>query len=263
MLMGSIIMLSGIRQITHAKTDGAPSGNTGSPGDEQTCAHVECHTGTAVERVGMISTNVPASGYLRDSIYTITVQVIDSGVVKFGFQASPQNEEGDKMGVMFIVDGDRTKLTGGGKYITHKEEGTTATDTATWTFEWQPGSSSGDVTFYMAANASNNEENATGDHIYYDKIMVTEDSTNIPLQVSSPLAVEQILYTQGAWVISCYSLEEIDIQVISMNGQEVKRVQSQDGMQPIRIEHDDLPKGNYILHIRSASGVAARQVAVW
>ncbi len=37
-----------IHHYGYAKTDGASAGNTGSPGDGQSCAQTGCHTGTAV-----------------------------------------------------------------------------------------------------------------------------------------------------------------------------------------------------------------------
>ncbi len=171
----------GIYTLGFAKEDGAPSGNTGSPGDDQTCAHTDCHTGSASAREGLISTDIPATGYLSGETYTVTVTIDEPGVTKFGFQASPQNIAGDLLGSMDLINTTETKFTGGGKYITHKLSGTTGTDTKTWTFNWTPEDATGDVTFYTAVNATNNDDHASGDKIYTSFVTVTEDTTNIPL----------------------------------------------------------------------------------
>jgi hypothetical protein len=86
-----ILIITGLSKFSYGKEDGAPSGNTGSPGDDQTCAHVDCHTGSASEKDGLIATDVPASGYLVGETYLITVTIEEIGITRFGFQASPQN----------------------------------------------------------------------------------------------------------------------------------------------------------------------------
>lgn len=247
-----------------AKTDGAPSGNTGSPGDEQTCAHVECHSGTAQERTGLISSDVPETGYRSDELYTITVLMIDTGIVKFGFQASPQDLEGNKLGILSVIDADRTKLTGGGKYITHKEAGTPAIDTATWSFNWQSGSSTGDVTFYVAVNATNNEENATGDKIYIDKLVIPEDPNNIPVSTEDVgVEIQHCWQVADGWVLQVNAKSTVSINVFTLNGQLAYSEQFATGAEPIFIPNTQLMQGNYIIQVQSDAGNAACRAMVW
>ncbi|MFI5172375.1 MAG: choice-of-anchor V domain-containing protein, partial [Chitinophagales bacterium] len=125
LLILTLIISAGIYESVLAKEDGAPSGNTGSPGDDgQTCAHVDCHTGSASNRDGLITTDVPASGYLSTETYLITVTIEEADVTKFGFSASPQDLDGSKMGEIELINTIQTKETGGGKYITHTLSGT-------------------------------------------------------------------------------------------------------------------------------------------
>lgn len=55
-----------------ASSNGSPGGRSGSPGDNnQTCT--ACHSGTAVNQTGWISTNIPASGYVAGQTYQLTL----------------------------------------------------------------------------------------------------------------------------------------------------------------------------------------------
>ena len=124
--------------------DGAPAGNTGSPADGTTCSKSGCHNGTAVTQAGIITSDIPSSGYKPGNTYNITVSLSGSG--KKGFQVSPQEVNGNVLGS--LIAGAGTKIIGT-KYITH-----TAAKTATnssWTFQWiAPAAGKGAVTFYGA-----------------------------------------------------------------------------------------------------------------
>ena len=122
---------------------GAPAGNTGSPSDGTTCAQ-SCHGGSPTAQLGMITSNIPTSGYTPGSTYTITATVTGAG--DKGFQISPQNISGTLLGS--LIAGTGSKIVGV-KYITHTSPKTT--NTATWTFQWiAPIAGTGNVTFYGA-----------------------------------------------------------------------------------------------------------------
>jgi hypothetical protein len=138
------ITLSLFSTSANSYPDGAPAGNTGSPADGTTCSKSGCHNGTAVTQAGIITSDIPSSGYKPGASYNITVSLSGSG--KKGFQVSPQAVNGDELGS--LIAGAGTKILGT-KYITH-----TAAKTATnssWTFQWiAPGAGKGTVTFYGA-----------------------------------------------------------------------------------------------------------------
>lgn len=123
---------------------GAPAGYTGSPGDGKNCT--ACHGGTATNTSGIISTDIPSTGYVAGYTYNITVSVAGSG--KKGFQLSPQKPSGEQVGA--LLPGIGSQVLSAGKYITHTQASTAST--ATWTFQWQAPSQpgSGPVTFYLA-----------------------------------------------------------------------------------------------------------------
>jgi hypothetical protein len=157
---------------------GAPAGNTGSPADNKTCAQFGCHPGTATAIIGAITSDVPVSGYVPGTTYTITASVTDPTISEFGFEISPQDLTGTVMGTLALADPSRTKFTGpNNKYITHTTAGTSApSHSNSWTINWTaPAAGTGDVTFYGAFNFSNNNQTQTGDVIHTSTLVIPEE----------------------------------------------------------------------------------------
>lgn len=124
--------------------NGAPVGQTGSPGDGSNCT--SCHGGTATTVASLITSNIPASGYVAGTTYQITASNPITGSGKLGFEVSPQNATGTQLGT--LVAGSGSKLVGGTKYVTHSNANAT---TSSWTFGWTaPAAGTGAVTFYGA-----------------------------------------------------------------------------------------------------------------
>lgn len=163
-----------------SEPSGADPACTGSPGDNnKTCAQSNCHSGSASARDGMISSDIPAGGYVPGGTYLITVSITQAGISKWGFQASPQNTSGSLLGTISVAESTRTKLVGSSKYITHKSGGTTgSTGSTSWTFNWTaPAAGTGDVTMYAAVMASNNNNSSSGDLVFTDNLLMQEDLT--------------------------------------------------------------------------------------
>ncbi len=125
--------------------DGAPAGRTGSPGDGgATCQASGCHSGSPATVANIITSNVPVTGYVPATTYTITVTVTGTG--KKGFQVSPQNTAGTLLGTLTAGTGTKIVST---KYVTHTSAKNTSS--AVWTFQWKaPAAGTGNVTFYGA-----------------------------------------------------------------------------------------------------------------
>ena len=166
---------------------GAPQARTGSPGDGASCASSSCHSGTPVNAVGLITTDIPSTGYKPDSTYTITATISHPTRNEFGFQIAAQKPNGTNYGTLVVTNSVQTKLVGSSNYITHKSAGQAGSGNAkTWTFNWvAPLAGSGDITFYGAFNSSNNNNNASGDLITLSNTLVMEDSTNLDVIAQS------------------------------------------------------------------------------
>jgi hypothetical protein len=252
-----------MHQMTFAKEGGAPSGNTGSPGDGQTCAHVDCHTGSASSIDNIITTDVPASGYLAGETYKVTVTINSPGTVKFGFQASPQDLEGNLLGDMTITDASQTKFVGGGKYVTHTSTGSNGTDLKTWSFDWTSEDATGDVTFYVAINIANNDDEATGDDIFTSSVTVKEDSTNIPLAIHdmqiyadivTPVSDELIIDVQSS------SSDPLSYQLLDINGRTIDSKFNIPAAGLLRVDMQRFPPGMYFIRIMQNRAELVKQV---
>ena len=143
-IIASVLFSLAVSFAAVAYPSGSPAGYTGSPGDGGHC--VSCHGGSAATVTGWITSNIPATGYIPGSVYTLTVTVSGSG--KKGFEVSPQNVTGTQLGVLAAGTGNH--LTGGTKYVTQSSAGSTSS-TVTWSFNWTaPVAGTGMVTFYGA-----------------------------------------------------------------------------------------------------------------
>jgi len=142
--MGVLFLFLAVNAIAVAYPGGSPAAKTGSPGDGSHCQ--SCHGGSVAAVSGWITSNIPATGYVPGTIYTITATATGSG--KKGFEVSPQNASGAQLGV--LAAGVGSELAGGTKYVTQSASGST-TGTAIWNFTWTaPVAGTGNVTFYGA-----------------------------------------------------------------------------------------------------------------
>lgn len=162
-----------------ASSSGSPGGRTGSPGDgEQNCSG--CHFGSTTQVEGWISTEVPAAGYIPGETYLIAATGTHTGVVKFGFELTAEDENGNKTGTLTLAD-PNTKLTNNEKAVTHSATGTTPNgNTKTWVVEWTaPEGEENTIGFYAAFNAANGNGANTGDVIYLSKTFVHKNMSGL------------------------------------------------------------------------------------
>jgi hypothetical protein len=247
----------------HGDSAGAPASRTGSPADGANCT--ACHTGTAATTLaGLITSTIPATGYVPGQTYTVTASITQVGKTKFGFEISPQTTTGVKKGILVVTNATATKLVGSGKYITHKSTGTAfSSGTATWTFDWTaPAAGSGSFTFYGAFNITNSSNTNSGDIIKLSTLAVTEDlSTGIADKLSLdnqinvfPNPVEDRLNISS----TSADITEATVSIINVQGQLVRMVDHFQLNSYIGVE--ELPKGFYILKVETEQGIAVKKI---
>ena len=161
---------------------GAPQGHTGSPGDGASCT--SCHNSfPPIPATGLITSNIPASGYLPGTTYLITATISHASFNKFGFQISPQNASGALMGTLALTMPSATQILQN-KWITHTSSGTAGTgNSRTWTFNWTAPATGGAVNFYGAFNAANNNSSTSGDQISLSSLTVQQAAA--PLSIAT------------------------------------------------------------------------------
>ena len=170
---------------------GSPGGRSGSPGDNgNTCTG--CHTGTANTAFAWITTNVPTSGYVAGQTYTITATGTHQGVVRFGFELTVEDSQGNKVGTLQITDPTRTKLVNGNKAVTHTANGINPSGNSnSWSADWvAPTGVQGNIGIYAAFNAANGNGSTSGDVIY-------KSSTFIAPYIPPPPALVSIVPSEA------------------------------------------------------------------
>lgn len=246
-----------------ANAVGAPASMTGSPGDGNNCT--SCHSGTATTQTGLITSDIPMTGYVPGQTYTITGSITATGKTKFGFQISPQNTSGSLKGTMTVTNSGTTQLTNSGKYITHKFAGTNfMSGTATWSFDWTaPVAGTGAVTFYGAFNSTNSNSNTSGDQIALSTLTVSEDIT-IGIEditsISDDFSVYPNPFSDRLYVKNNVNGNAAtSVSIMDVYGKEVKKLNdlNSDGS----IDLQELSNGYYMVRIESAEGVTVKKVA--
>jgi hypothetical protein len=157
----------------------APASSTGAPG-EVDCTNSGCHdTYSSNSGIGVI-TIIPDSSltnYTPGQTYTITLEVSQSPLVRFGFQmVALRDSDQTNVGAFSVIDGLRNQITPGynnlsnRRYMTYTFNSTNCLSTpgqGIWSFKWTaPSTDVGPITFYAAGIAANNDGMDFGDYCY-------------------------------------------------------------------------------------------------
>ncbi len=186
-------------------TSGASPAYTGAI-SEGNCT--SCHSsyslvtsGNQWNRIRMRS-NIPSTGYLPDSTYTITITYAESGISKFGFQLTALDTTNAAAGTFSTADNrtstSSTSVSGKTRYYigqTTTGSARVATDSTAWSFKWKaPSTNVGKVKLYTTVNASNDNSSSSGDYIYKKDFTITP-STLLP--VASAKVADPVSCTNG------------------------------------------------------------------
>jgi hypothetical protein len=261
-IVTATICFSDLTPTATSNAGGAPTAKTGSPGDGSNCTG--CHVGTATTSAGLITSNVPLTGYIPGTTYTIIATIAVTGINKYGFEISPQSTTGVKKGTLVITNPTETILTGSGKYITHKSTGTAGTGTKTWSFNWTaPVAGSGNLKLYGAFVAANGNGANTGDQVFLSSLAVSENLTAGITELTDN-ARNWVVYPNPAKDI--LNIESLDteakissIDITDIAGKQIKTLSHEDLSQTKNIDIADLQSGMYVLTINSEKGRIAKK----
>tara|TARA_B100000902_G_scaffold220944_1_gene209824 strand:- start:1242 stop:2036 length:795 start_codon:yes stop_codon:yes gene_type:complete len=219
---------------------GSPGGRTGSISDVSTCK--DCHY-SGNGNGGTITSNIPSSGYIPGQTYTITTTIQDTGIFKFGFEITAEDNNGNKRGNFLITNSNETKAINNMKAVTHTFSGTSGQNTKSWNFDWQaPGfaSSTGSVTFYASFIAANSDNSNTGDTYHFDSISVSEEATNLIIENQD----DYIKILRNKILIN---RDILDIDIYNINGDLILNYQNIKAKEIINLSQ--LTTGMYIISI--------------
>ena len=227
-------------KISDSNTSGSIGGKTGSPNDGNSCT--QCHY-AGTDNGAAIETNIPETGYIPGELYTITATVNQNGINKFGFEITSEenNINSNKTGTFIVTNPTETKLTNNNSAITHKSSGTISSNSKSWTMNWEASNQgTGDVSFYAAFIASNNDGTNAGDTYHSTSLNINESPVSSQLNFYKK---NNILYHQKLKIITNQNRSEII--VVDMNGKEVIYSKKE------KIFLGKLKKGNYVIRSKN------------
>ena len=233
-----------------SKLNGSPGGKTGSPLDGDNCT--DCHSGTVNSGAGMLSiaTSIPAQGYISGQTYSITVQLIQTPINRFGFEIT--SEEGNfgsnKTGTFLITNSSETKLTNNNASVTHKQGGTSGSNMKIWTMDWIAPQSgvSGGVTFYASAITANDNGNNGGDNCYTTTSTFFETNSSSINEKKNSITAFLNPTSKDIMINSSESIKINCLKIFSIRG---KLVFSElDVILPRILNVNNLKTGTYILN---------------
>lgn len=210
----------------HKNANGAPSGNTGAPG-EANCT--SCHAGTVQSGLtenGFILLNSsfnPVTSYVPGETYTAVLSMT-SNPAKKGFQSIALNASNAMAGNFTGVAGNTAITTSGTKkYANHTSASNTST-TTTWGWTWiAPTIDATNVTFYVATNGANNNNTNSGDVIYLSQHMITSTAgLNEETQEQSNFSAGFSAANNSIAIdFTTLSSGEMNLNLVDMNGRSV------------------------------------------
>jgi hypothetical protein len=221
LLLSSAITILSIAVVSTLNTTNAssmlpPNANAGAPADAAGATCTGCHGGTATQTTGVISSDIPSSGFIGGTTYNFTV--VMSGAAAYGFEMTPQTVT-SSVGLGTWIAGAGTAVST--KYIKQSAKKTGAS--ATWTFQWTAPATANTVTFYGAFNYANNNSATSGDVIKTSSITYLANSTGIDENSISksnistfPNPTTEILHISSANIFNEGSIFSIDGKLIKI-----------------------------------------------
>jgi hypothetical protein len=226
-----------------SNSSGSPGGYTGSPLDGKTCGtNGGCHNTPANER-DLISTNIPENGIENNTTYEVSISPSEEGIDKYGFEFMAVDE--NNQGVGLISDNATINVRGNGLRATHNVSSTSGSGGTTWTFEWtSPESLNGEILFYVASLAANNDGGTSGDKLLVSNASFTTAVVSSNIIEKQPLAVYPNPASSQISIMSDGPFVDFSINVLSVNGTVVLESENMS-----TIDISVLPAGMYFLQL--------------
>lgn len=165
-------------QAALARSGGAPIAKTGAPG-EGTC--IDCHGGAPLNSgPGSLRLIGAPEAYTPGQDYSFLVELEETGMTRWGFELTALDDAHAAAGQVSAGAPDSAQVvSGGGKdYLTHTSTGNwraVPDGPVGWVVDWTaPPAGTGEVTYWFAGNATNNNGETSGDHVYATAFTVAE-----------------------------------------------------------------------------------------
>jgi hypothetical protein len=255
---------------SHVMDNNGPSaGKTGAPG-ENNCT--QCHTGTAQSGAG-INTVVMTDGanvvtnYTPGTVYNVAVSLANPSTIN-GFQIVGLNSSNAQAGTITIIPSSGTQLkngAGGKKYVTHTLAGNVQ---STWAFQWTaPATNVGNVTFYLATNKTNAQDNNSGDVIYLSQHIfgsvagIEENQQDISLELGFNAANNTLIVNYTTLTAGESMLNLVDLNGKSVFNETIGSTEIGENKKEVRLPND-LKSGVYIAHLNINNNFTSKKIFI-
>ena len=222
--------------ISISNTSGSVGGKSGSPTDNASCS--ACHY-AGIGFGATISSDIPSSGYIAGNLYTISANINQQGINKFGFEitAEEENNGSAKTGTFFVTNNTETKFVNSNTAITHQAAGTSGTNSKSWSMNWEaPATGTGAITFYGAFLAANGDQSNSGDTYHSASLTIDEAIIQSSINLSNISNINFNSITKEILV-----LDNKEISIYSISGKLVLSSRKK------HINLTSLSKGTYII----------------
>ena len=165
------------------------------------------------------------------------------------------NGSNAQAGTMTITDATHTKIVSGSagkKYVTHTTSGTSI---STWTFNWTaPATNVGNVTFYLATNETNVQNNDDGDLIRTSNVSigstagVEENSMISEVNIGYAASTNSLNVVIDSKQNGSAAINIIDIAGKSVQFEQLGSVANGSNGFSVKL-NNQLPAGMYVAHI--------------
>lgn len=249
---------------------GALVGKTGAPG-EPNCT--QCHSGFAIPNSSVTTINFSGVNniYVPGSTYTMSVDLPTAASPKNGFEiVALRNSDDTNVGSFTITDATNTqlKIGGGRTYVTHTSTGNGIT---TWSFDWEaPTNPEGDITFYVAANQSDNGGSTANDEIHLKELVIQEDVSSAVIEQETIVDIDNSLkiINDNNYIktnLSVNNASDIFTSVIALNGNVIYSnnailVKGNNNLEPI--DFNQFSKGIYIINYKIGTQLISRKILI-
>ena len=180
-------------------SSGPPSNFCADPPSFNNCT--ACHSSFLLDSgAGSVTIGAPER-YVPGNTYNIDVSVADPAAMRWGFQLTALDRNGQQAGAMSTNQPGVIQIqAGGGREWVNHDSGGTAQGTPnghTWTFQWTaPAAGTGVVSFYAVGNAANDAQGSGGDYIYSTGRSSVEDLPGAP-PITAVLQPQTVFPSRG------------------------------------------------------------------
>ncbi|HYV93212.1 MAG TPA: choice-of-anchor V domain-containing protein [Chitinophagales bacterium] len=253
-----------------------PAGRTGCTigTTETTCGASTCHNNTPNTGGGTVTASFsdPDFKYTPGQTYDMSVSTSESGKIKFGFEITSVDANGDSVGNFIIPSGttNLSKPTIGAvnhrKYMGHK----TASATNSWNFQWKaPAIDKGQLCFFIASNCANGNGMSSGDHIYTTSFCITADSASGIFShetIANAFSIQSIATNQLTLQYNQQTNDRVLIRLYNLNGEVLQTLFDGNEVQGLqthsfRLTHS-LSSGLYLVRYSSGYADVAKKIFI-